>query len=448
MHLTKELFVFENGENYIIFAPLQRTILEVNPATVSLLKECGKSGYFPDGETKDILEKAGILSKELPHEKCVSNTAGGAYLPTTVTLFPTSDCNLRCRYCYASAGEKKNKLNIRAAKSAIDLIINNALKTGKKEISVSFHGGGEPFFGYAWTLVHEIVGYAQELAAKHSVKAKFFSGSNGVLSMTQLEWIVKNMHSLTISLDGPPDIHNSQRPFASGEGSYEYVLRTIKFFEEHKMGYGIRSTITSESCGRLTEIAEHFRSISSLKKFHLEPLWEVGRCSTTKLKSPDYAFFAKMFVEAQKAVAPYGISLYYSSGDCDKVTDKFCGASRGNFCVTPAGDVTSCYEVNDISDPRSKLFFFGEYNSEENIYQFDMNRLEYLRARKVTALSNCSDCFIKYQCAGDCPAKCATLGDLFDTSANPRCEASRLIALSSLKSRLKPLKGGVHETAG
>lgn len=434
--ITNELFVIPSGKQFILFAPLKGSLLEVNETTVALLQECNFSGYFPEGEVYSSLLNAGIIfeGEDICHKL---QSRPKSFEPSGVTLFPTSDCNALCTYCYGAAGETHYYLPWQAAKAAIDLVFTNTLKHHSKKTLVGFHGGGEPFYGKAWPLVKQATNYAQLLAKRHKIFVSISAASNGVLSLKQLEWIIMNMGNLNISLDGPENIQNHQRPLKTGQPSYPYVMRTIKYLEEHNFSYGIRATITNESVQHLIEIVDFFHSISSLKRFHFEPLFECGRCKTTGAEAPNPIIFATAMIEAMQYAKKMGIEIYYSGSCVDKVVDSFCGASGRSFCVTPQGYVTSCFEVSLDSDPRAAKFFFGKYDAIQKKFIFEQPQLNFLKRRNIFNLPHCGNCFIKYQCAGDCLAKIDATGDMFDTSKNSRCEINQMLSLYKMNELLQ-----------
>lgn len=435
MFITRELFVIPNENNFVLFAPLKGILLEVNESVVALLAECEKTGFFPEGPVLDQLRNSGILFDE-PEPPMKPRPIRKRIEPDGVTLFPTSDCGLCCTYCYASAGESNLYLSPHIAHAAIDLVFANAIKHKQKRVAVGFHGGGEPFYGRSWAIVKDAVIYARELSAKHGIYLSLSSATNGVLSLKQLEWIVQNFGNLNISLDGPEDIQNRQRPLRSGGESFPFVMRTIKFLEERKFSYGLRATITKESCGRLIELIDFFRSISTLTRLHFEPLFECGRCRTTGAEAPEPEAFVRAMVEAIPYAKKQGIDLYYSGASIDKVVDSFCGATGRSFCVTPQGNVTSCFEVSLESDPRSERFFYGKYDEQSGQFVFNEDRIAFLRTRTVQNLPGCADCFIKYQCAGDCLAKMDALGDMFTTGDNVRCFTNHALSKFKITERL------------
>jgi len=433
MFVEKELFVIQDGDNFILHAPTKLIAVAVTSGVVHDLQSCEVSGEYPEGLVRDALLETGILS-ENPVLLELPNTPE-AFIPTSVTLFPTSDCGLRCVYCYASAGMTAKVMEFSVAKAAVDLIIKNALMLSKKTVSVSFHGGGEPLYGESGSLVRDIVTYAKDAASSRGIKVSFSCATNGVLSVDQLVWARDNINRLNLSVDGPPEIQDAQRPLKTGDKSSVHVERTLAFLEENEMNYGIRATITESSVGRLTEIVEYLHRVAPSVNVHLEPLFSCGRCSTTGIGAPDPSVFVDAFLSARVYAKTLGVELYNSGATVDRFDEHFCGATSGNFCVTPWGDVTSCYEVSVPSDDRAPLFFFGAYDQGSQAFSFDERRLIRLRERRVSNIPTCGDCFMKYACAGDCPAKSATMtGSL---NGGFRCVENRTLGANDIVKRIQ-----------
>jgi uncharacterized protein len=447
MKLTKELFVIPNGENYILYAPLKGAVAEVNEGVVALLKNIrdgdAVSAMSRHTEAVKILKNLELLvdQEESISEDCQKiecNTLcnpKNEFMPTSVTLFPTSDCNLRCVYCFASAGETKKDMPFEIAKSAIDYIIANALQKNMTEVKLGFHGGGEPFLPKLYSLNKTIVNYAKEQCSKEKLNIEFSGGSNGVHSQEVLKWIVNNINHVQLSFDGPKEIQDSQR-----SNSFDKVIKTLEYFEKKNFSYGIRTTITENSVKRMQELVEFFHTYAPhAKSLHFEPLAEAGRCKDTYFRMPDLDTFFKNFISASSKAKEYNVKLYASScGEFDKLKTVYCGAAGENFYVTPEGYVTSCIEVSKLSDPRSKTFFYGKYNFVTKSFEFNLEQLQKLRTRYCPNIPACANCFAKYSCAGDCLAKITTEsgGDMFDTTKNPRCGLAQKFLLDNILTKL------------
>ncbi len=433
MFVEKELFVIPNGDNFVLYAPIARTAVAVTGGVVRDIQACEVSGCYPQGPVRDTLLKVGILSENAPPSPKPTITSD-VFMPTSVTLFTTSDCGLRCTYCYASAGVTARVMEFPIAKAAIDFIIENAVVINKKFVNVSFHGGGEPLYGTSGFLVRDIVAYAKDVATARELKVSFSCATNGVLSVHQLAWATENFNRISLSVDGPPDIQDAQRPLKTGRKSSPFVERTLAFLEEHKINYGIRATITRLSVGRLTEIVEYLHRVAPSASVHLEPLFSCGRCVTTGAEAPDPGVFVEAFLNARVCAKMLGVELYNSGAAIDRCDEYFCGAARGNFCVTPWGDVTSCYEVSLPTDERASIFFFGAYDQWSQTFRFNEERLAQLRERRVSNIPACDDCFMKYACAGDCPAKSATMtGSLI---GGFRCTENRTLGANDIVERI------------
>src|ERR1041385_9227635 len=131
---------------YLIYAPVRRAAFVSGPAMVNLLADLREGQYQAKESTDDAIEFLRRLEivdggpEHLPIE-----TYTGDPEPTSVTLFLTTICNLRCTYCYASAGELPVKsMKLETAKRGIDFVLGNALSRGFTAFEVGYHGGGEP----------------------------------------------------------------------------------------------------------------------------------------------------------------------------------------------------------------------------------------------------------------------------------------------------------------
>lgn len=438
MKIARNVFqITENGEHYI-YAPLANKnfgrFLQIGEDVIELLEEISEEKNTYDKKLARKLKRRNILvtsenQKQPPLEESLE------FCPTSSTLLLTTICNLRCIYCYSNAGEVPVKtMKFETARKAVNFISSNATKTGKNYFDLCFHGGGEPFM--AWSLMKDIVIYAQGKAKEIENSVKITTATNGVLNSDQLEWILKNNISLSLSLDGPEDIQNIQRPMRNGNSTSGYVLKTIKYLEKNNLDYGIRATITNDSVIRLPELINFFYSVApSAVGYSLEPLNQCGRCSKTNTSAVDMNKFAEEFIKARESADfKYKDKIHYSGARPHPLVLNFCGASGKNFFITPDGYVTSCLEVSDIKDYKSKTFFYGK--ESQNGFEFDEKKLKTLSSICVENIPHCTDCFAKYSCAGDCPSRSSNNGNVFDTSVNPRCIANKKILLDYLKGGL------------
>jgi len=431
--ISTEIFSIPYKDNYIIYAPLKQTAFIVSPNAVNFLYKIQMKdvGLVLNKEEKEILVtfcELGLINgitNKLP------DRTEETFSPAYVTIFLTGKCNLRCIYCYASGGGKeKSTIPFEIAKSAIDLIINNALSKNQKGIGVGFHGGGEPTL--AWQTLVKCVEYTKRKTLATGLKINFSIASNGVISAKRLDWIMDNFTSLNLSLDGTEDIQNYHRPLVNGKGSYDKVIETVNKMNDRKFPYGVRATVTARSVAYLDKYVEFFGTMCKMRTIHFEPSFSCGRCLYTGTEAPSPDEFIAGYRKAQKVAEKLGISIFYSGARLNTITRIFCKASGDSFCVTPQGDVTSCYEVCSKDDPRSEVFFYGKYDDEKKAFVINEKKLAYLGKRTINNIPHCENCFCKYHCAGDCLAKASDGKDLMSIINTNRCEINQALTLDGI----------------
>jgi uncharacterized protein len=456
MKVAEELFVIppNNGAgNFVLYLPLRDTILEVDAVAISQLQRFSRDASFLELMSPDLrgkFEKVGVMVEDIEADRKRIPPAPSlrAYKPTHVTLLPSYGCNLCCEYCYSRGGEDLTPpMTFDMSKAAIDTIVRNAKEIGTKKVQLGFHGGGEPFIRGNISLIRQSVEYFKEQANLNGLKGAVSSATNAVMPRETLEYVVNNFDSLNISLDGPADIQNVQRPLAGGGPSFDQVLETIAVLRERDFPFGIRATVTERSVHRIDEIVQMCYEIAPKVRVHLEPLFECGRCRTSKIHAPNPEVFLHEYLKAEALARKLGNSTYYSGGRLGSLSQSFCGASGTNFFITPQGDVTNCLEVTRREEPKADVYIIGEYNPMSGNYEIDESKREVLCGRVVTNISHCANCFAKYNCGGDCPSKVFNMtGSSMDTAGNGRCVINRGVLLSQIREKL--INAASHEAEG
>jgi uncharacterized protein len=435
--VTCDLFTIPYADDKsLLYAPRVGLLCKVNKDVVNLLATLGKtdSRIFNEKQVQvlDMLEENGIINGS--REAIVKNAIPLEFAPTRVTLFPTNQCNLRCIYCYASAGESKPlTMEWNYALTAIHTVIDNALKSGDNFVSIGFHGGGEPLL--PWNFIKKVTGYAEMKSHENNLKLAVYSATNGLLSVKQLDWIVQHFSDLNISFDGLPHVQDYHRPLPGGQGSFKYVDRTFKYLDNKGFNYGIRSTFSEYNFDLMEESYDFILQNYHPKTIHFEPVFQCGRCKTNNKFEINLEKFAQNFKKIDSKNKDSNIRFTYSGCRIETITDSFCGVTRDGFSVTPDGYITACFETTSIEDPKSEFFFYGKID-DKGVLTIDDNKRNYLHNLTVDNLTFCRDCFAKWHCAGDCVAKLGH-NNLRGERGHGRCHLNRQMVKDKLFSMLE-----------
>ncbi|MCD6229821.1 MAG: radical SAM protein [Candidatus Diapherotrites archaeon] len=346
-----------------------------------------------DSEIDYNLLKAGLLEEKThSYEPKCSNSK-----PDTLSIFPTTGCNLNCIYCYANAGINTKKIDMAFVRAGIDWFLTNCQKT----IPIVFHGGGEP------TTAMEIIKESQDYARSKADNVFLSASTNGVFPEKTLEYILENFDNITVSCDGPPEIQNRQRPQRNGDKSSNIVEETLKRFSESDFSFSVRSTVTEYSCAKQNDMVEYFRNLGC-RNIHFEPMFENSKSSRHTVSysaAPEYHKFVNNFLKARELSDEYGMNLHCSYLPVGRVVDKFCKAAGGNFCLTPDGFISSCYEAPSGNDSETNDFIYGYFDKNKQSIELNDEKLLKLKNRTIEKLTDCRSCNFRYGCAGFCLSK-------------------------------------------
>jgi uncharacterized protein len=417
---------------YIAYFPIQSLVFEVNEDAADILRSLkNKPLRTNDPSVKDFLDH--LKSLKVINDKTETHpylTFNNGPLPTRTMLLLSERCMLKCLYCYDNAQTRGELMPLQLAKDTVDTIIKNAKDQRIGEIVLGFHGGGEPTMN--WPVLTSSFYYAQERCKAEKLRLNSNLVSNGIMTMKKAQWIINNIQDIAISVDGPPEIQNKQRPFQNGKGSFDKVATTIDLFNKNKKRFTIRLTATEFSEGKLSQVIGFL-----IKRFHpsticIEPLFVCGRCETSGCKPPMDDHFINEMIEVYELGKKNKVPIFYSGNRISGLFSRFCGAQGSNFFITPRGDVTACLEISDRNDPRADFFMYGKYDSSEGQFKFDNDKYMRLVGSQVQSLVSCKDCFAKWHCGGDCLSKTPDFSQVSNQRNAYRCKINKTLIRDTL----------------
>lgn len=171
----------------------------------------------------------------------------------------TTDCNMKCVYCYEGSAKGKLYMSDKVANDSIEFLIKQCKRLNDEELNIDFHGG-EPLLAY--NLIVKLVEKFKERCADEGIKVKFGCTTNGtLLTEDRLKFIHKEISDFTISMDGAAHTQNYSRPLRTGKDSFgiadKWLKRTLYYFPYLR----VRMTFNSNTVGDLYENIKYFSEI-------------------------------------------------------------------------------------------------------------------------------------------------------------------------------------------
>ena len=195
------------------------------------------------------LRRAGLLGNAAGCRPSV-RTAHPPLRLRTLVLMLTYSCNLACRYCYedreegcvptVEGGTVPREMSPESLRESVRFLIDHSGENRKLSI-VLF--GGEPLLRFP--LLRAAVLESRAMADARGKEISFSITTNGTLLTREIAGFLKeNGISVCISIDGPREVHDVNRPYASGRGSYDDVERGIAYLMEDRNGHPTAARVT------------------------------------------------------------------------------------------------------------------------------------------------------------------------------------------------------------
>lgn len=334
----------------------------------------------------NTLEQVGvILTEDNIHEVTKSYRERFSHLfrgPVLHIMIPTFRCNLRCEYCHSVPKPPNSRgwdMDEETMKSIMDFIVTSPSKVLTAEFQ-----GGECLLNF--DLIKSMVEYGRRKARE---KNKVI-GLRVVTNLTEmdeekLDFFKENrIVDLCTSLDGPKEVHNKNRKYFSGGGSYDDAVYWMKRINEEYDEYfslGALCTVTRHSLPYPKEIVDKYYELG------FRTIWPrfLNNLGFAKSRWEEIGYTAEEYLKFYKELLDYVLKLNkegkfmketYASQIAGSILRSRhprnvdmtspCGAGIGQLLYNHEGDIFTCDEAKVLGD-EFKLGNVKENTMEEII---------------------------------------------------------------------------------
>ena len=330
-----------------------------------------------------------------------------------ISFFLTTQCNLRCIYCYNVREREKESstISLDFAKAGIDHFF------GSSDCRhIRFYGPGEPT--QAFDVMRNIYDYAY-MKANDKITAEI--QTNGVFNENVRQWLGEKIGIIWMSFDGTPDIQDYNRPTKNNHSSSPIIEENIRWLcENSKAIVGARVTMTSKNIHRQKEMVDYFFNLG-IKHVWTNPLFpsveDIAVCND-KVRADQYEFDMDVYVDGYISAFSYAKNRGVFWGSF--LTCNFDGKSKYNCraCLpmphlTPDGFISACDMVTSGRHAyHMSPFIIGKWDEKNNKIDWDKVKIETLQSRSVYNMPGCKGCIAAENCGGYC------LGEVLNETGN------------------------------
>lgn len=329
-----------------------------------------------------------------------------------VQLGAFTKCNLSCKYCFRHKGKQDDHdITLDEAKQLIDGIVNKFVLSDEDNTWLMTNLGlsGEvltdlPFF-------EQLREHAREVSAQtgRNIMTLFYN-SNGTLLSEEATLKLRHlseMTEITVSVDGPVEIHDTMRVFANGTGSYEAVEKNVTACNEI-----MRTTGEAVLTGKMPFVTDIFLDLYRLgfRSICIKPVrahptepYAINPDNITAVKE-EYDRFVK-FLTAQDDERLLKYLFAMSERDFfgkifhrllqGRTFNRRCNALFRMIGVDRKGDIYPCVSTLGIDE-----FKLGNIFDADDAWQEKRSAL--IERFVINKAPGCNKCPARSICGGEC----------------------------------------------
>ena len=351
----------------------------------------------------EILEayQEGILFSPDDYEKYANFAVASPIKAMCLNI--AHDCNLRCKYCFASTGdfgEGRKLMSYETGKKAVDFLLQNS--GDRVNLEMDFFGG-EPLMNFE--TVKKIVEYARSQEPVYHKKFRFTITTNGMLlTDDKIDFINREMSNVVLSIDGRKEVNDRMRPRVDGKGSYDKIIPMYKKLvgQRGEKEYYVRGTYTkynldfSDDVFALLDAGFDQISVEPVIADAEEP-YAITEADLPRIFEEYERLMQKIldYEATGKKFNFFHFMLDLDQGPCAIKRLRGCGCGNEYVAITPDGDIYPCHQFVGEADYKMGNVDDGTFNREM--------KSDFAKTH-IYSKPDCRNCWARFYCSGGCNA--------------------------------------------
>ncbi len=312
-----------------------------------------------------------------------------------LTIAPTMACNFKCIYCYETS--KPGVMAEETMQSIINFVKSQV--GGLKHFSVSWYGG-EPLLAknVIYQLSEEFLTICQENAIEYDA---FIISNGSLLDDETIDKLIQyKVKGIQITIDGPPEVHNSRRVNKKGTGTFELIVENInKLLDTGKIDVILRINVdktNSTDVEQLVGILSDQLHSKDVKITFGQVSAYTEACKSIESSCYNNGEFAMELLKYYELLWKYGFADANPFPYPEAKINYCCAELTNSFVVDHEGYLYKCW--NEVGNIESAV---GNLN--DGIYDVSDNRNGFWILRNPILKEKCSKCNLLPVCMGGCP---------------------------------------------
>lgn len=393
--------IIEKQDYWILYNTKVAKYIKFTPSEEfdELKKMLETNKFKPEHKVTKVLSELGFIVEENINEYQEQKQKITEYFDKKsrflkIVLYITDQCNFRCVYCpeeHITRVLPENKWN------SLYKLIEKGLKENKYDNIMIMFFGGEPLLE-----TKKIINFLEKLKCLKeiypSVKMQHAMVTNGyLLTSKSYDKLTKlDLKSYQITIDGFKDTHNKLRPRVDGAGTWDTIIKNLKYINTQKDDVKIcfRTNVNNENIEQLEDFRIWFNQNFDQNKF----IFDVQKVlEYTEKVDKNY-----IFEENQKNNESC-VKANKNDENNDKHPLQFLSKAancswENSFTINTKGEITKC---NNLSGDLDESII--AYLNDEGEIIYNNNAKDWIEEYEY---ESCKTCSIYPLCAGrTCPHK-------------------------------------------
>ncbi|MBP8600681.1 MAG: radical SAM protein [Candidatus Saccharicenans sp.] len=271
----------------------------------------------------------------------------------------TSHCNLHCKYCYVLNNQTKHFIPKTMTPEIIQKAIRKLFNSYSVIKFIQFFGG-EP--NLALPSMRIAVNEIRKICTTQKLPYPQFGIVTNLTILNEeiLSFYKDNSLKVTVSLDGPENIHNFLRACPSGSGTQDKVVQNLKQLHDKGIPFDVECTFTKlhiEKGITVVNLLEYFDRIGAARADIVGVMAKPD--SELYVYGETLPQLIELFVEAVDYWFDYwrrgGKTVFGIVAEClamisSSPKGNYCTAGESNLAVAPDGKIYPCHLFIDDND--------------------------------------------------------------------------------------------------